>query len=128
MAEQELEEPWQLEPAEAASDLEQFYDDVEQAPEGSNEVGLQPSATWQGKVRAFHPGFFGFERAYNRYFYTLLVAMRYFESIRDDERLGRVLLALLHGEVRRFIWGCFSFACFLLTERHVPVLCRDLGC
>mmetsp|Transcript_9290 Transcript_9290/g.18457 ORF Transcript_9290/g.18457 Transcript_9290/m.18457 type:complete len:536 (+) Transcript_9290:70-1677(+) len=101
MAEHDLEDPWLLEAAEPASDLEQFDDDVEQAPDenrDAKEVGLQPSATWLGKVRGFHPGFFGFERAYNRYFYTLLISMRYFESIRDDERLGRVLLALLQGE------------------------------
>lgn len=115
MAEHDLEDPWVLE---AASDLEHLDDDVELTPDGrrdAKEVGLQPSATWLGKVRGFHPGFFGFERAYNRYFYTLLVSMRYFESIRDDERLGRVLLALLQGEVR--LWhSCLVFACFLLTK------------
>lgn len=52
-----------------------------------------------GTQSILHAGFFGFETAYHRHVNSLLLNLRFFESIRDDYRLALVLRTILKAEV-----------------------------
>jgi len=52
-----------------------------------------------GKQSVLHAGFFGYETAYHRHVNSLLLNLRFFESIRDDYRLALVLRTMLRAEV-----------------------------
>lgn len=60
-----------------------------------------------GKHSILHAGFFGFETAYHRHVNSLLLNLRFFESIRDDYRLALVLRTILKAEVsiKSYLWG-----------------------